>query len=101
MCRTLNIQQIRLQMSPPSLPYARELKLSAGVIVHFTPRSTGISVVHQRGFVYILSDLFLICEKLSLDDRVATSMDGPDMRLCYPPLSGKVLKVTEVPGQGT
>jgi hypothetical protein len=86
-------------MSPPTLPYARELKMSANVVIHFTPRSTGVNVVHQHGFVFILSDLFLICEKMSLDDRVAAGVDGPDMRLCYPPLSGKVLKVTEVPDQ--
>ncbi|OJA10815.1 hypothetical protein AZE42_00266 [Rhizopogon vesiculosus] len=98
---TMEPKQIRLQMSPPTLPYTRELKLSASVIVHFTPRSTGVGVVHQQGVVHILSDLFLICEKMSLDDRVAAGVDGPDMRLCYPPLSGKVLKVTAVPDQDT
>ncbi|KAG2159957.1 uncharacterized protein EDB93DRAFT_1074364 [Suillus bovinus] len=96
---TMEPKLVRLQMSPPTLPYARELKLSANVVVHFTPRSTGVNVVHQHGFVFILSDLFLICEEMSLDDRVAAGVDGPDMRLCYPPLSGKVLKVTEVPDQ--
>lgn len=96
---TMEPKLVRLQMSPPTLPYARELKMSANVVVHFTPRSTGVNVVHQHGFVFILSDLFLICEKMSLDDRVAAGVDGPDMRLCYPPLSGKVLKVTEVPDQ--
>jgi len=97
---TLNMQEIRLQMCPPTLPYSRELKLSANVVVCFTPRSTGMSVVHQQGIVYILSDLFLICEKMNLDDRAAAGVDGHDMRLCYPPLSGKVLKVTEVPDHG-
>lgn len=96
---TMEPKLVRLQMSPPTLPYARELKLSANVVVRFTPRSTGVNVVHQHGFVFILSDLFLICEKMSLDDRVAAGVDGPDMRLCYPPLSGKVLKVTEIPDQ--
>jgi len=96
---TMEPKLVRLQMSPPTLPYARELKLSANVVVRFTPSSTGVGVVHQHGFVFILSDLFLICEKMSLDDRVAAGVDGPDMRLCYPPLSGKVLKVTEVPDQ--
>lgn len=96
---TMEPKLVRLQMSPPTLPYARELKLSANVVVHFTPRSTGVNVVHQHGFVFILSDLFLICEEMSLDDRIAAGVDGPDMRLCYPPLSGKVLKVTEVPDQ--
>lgn len=96
---TMEPKLVRLQMSPPTLPYARELKLSANVVVRFTPRSTGVNVVHQHGFVFILSDLFLICEKMSLDDRVAAGVDGPDMQLCYPPLSGKVVKVTEVPDQ--
>ncbi|KAG1867963.1 hypothetical protein DFJ58DRAFT_654250 [Suillus subalutaceus] len=96
---TMEPKLVRLQMSPPTLPYARELKLTANVVVRFTPRSTGVNVVHQHGFVFILSDLFLICEKMSLDDRVAAGVDGSDIRLCYPPLSGKVLKVTEVPDQ--
>ncbi|KAG1755189.1 uncharacterized protein EDB91DRAFT_1097707 [Suillus paluster] len=96
---TMEPKLVRLQMSPPTLPYTRELKLSASVVVRFTPQSTGVDVVHQHGFVYVLSDLFLICEKMTLGNRVAAGVDGPDVRLCYPPLSGKVLKVTEVPDQ--
>ena len=34
------------------------------------------------------------------EERVARGEDGKDTRLCYPPLSGKVLSVVEIPEQG-
>jgi hypothetical protein len=87
-------------MAPPSLPYARELRASVEVVVRLTPKATGVEIIHRHGHVYILSDLFLVCEKMTPEERAAGGGGGPDMRLCYPPLSGKVLKVTELPGQG-
>ncbi|KAF9229387.1 hypothetical protein BS17DRAFT_689291 [Gyrodon lividus] len=96
---TMKPKQVRLQMAPPSLPYARELRASVEVVVRFTPKATGVEVLHRHGHVYILSDLFLVCEKMPAEERAAGDVGGPDMRLCYPPLSGKVLKVTESPGQ--
>ncbi|KIJ68349.1 hypothetical protein HYDPIDRAFT_106533 [Hydnomerulius pinastri MD-312] len=96
---TMEPKQVRLQMAPPSLPYARELRASVKVVIRFTPKSTGVEVIHRHGHVYILSDLFLVCEKMTPEERVAGGVGGPDMHLCYPPLSGKVLKVSEVPGQ--
>ncbi|KIK91017.1 hypothetical protein PAXRUDRAFT_831199 [Paxillus rubicundulus Ve08.2h10] len=96
---TMEPKQVRLQMAPPSLPYARELRASVEVVVRLTPKATGVEVIHRRGHVYILSDLFLVCEKMTPEERGAGGVGGPDMRLCYPPLSGKVLKVTELPGQ--
>lgn len=92
-----HLQQIRLQITSPSLSYARELRLSAKMLVRFTPKATGVEVIHRHGHVYILSDLFLLCEEVARDER---GEDGRDMHLCYPPLSGKVLNVIEVPGQG-
>ncbi|KAG8219885.1 hypothetical protein J3R82DRAFT_864 [Butyriboletus roseoflavus] len=97
---TMQPKQIRLQIAPPTLPYARELRLSAKVLVRFTPKATGVEVFHRHGHIYILSDLFLLCEEMTRDERVARAGDGQDMHLCYPPLSGKVLNVTEVPRQG-
>ncbi|KAG6381255.1 hypothetical protein JVT61DRAFT_5659 [Boletus reticuloceps] len=95
---TMQPKQIRLQIAPPTLPYAREFRLSAKVVVRLTPKATGVEVVHHHGHLFILSDLFLLCEEIA-QERVARSDDGKDMRLCYPPLSGKVLNVIEVPGQ--
>ncbi|KAH7883661.1 hypothetical protein F5I97DRAFT_1562730 [Phlebopus sp. FC_14] len=98
---TMEPKQVRLQMAPPTLPYAREIRASVKVVIRFTPKSTGAEVVHHHGHIYILSDLFLVCEEIRPEERDAGSDGGPDMRLCYPPLSGKVLKVFEVPGQVT
>ncbi|KAH7911951.1 hypothetical protein BJ138DRAFT_1149486 [Hygrophoropsis aurantiaca] len=96
---TMEPKQVRLQMAPPTLPYARELRASVNVVIRFTPQATGVEVVHRYGHVYVLSDLFLVCEKMSLEDRASMANNGPDMWLCYPPLSGKVLRVSEVSGQ--
>ncbi|KAG9314441.1 hypothetical protein JVU11DRAFT_5238, partial [Chiua virens] len=96
---TMQPKQIRLQIVSASLPYTRELRLSAKVVVRFTPKATGVEVIHYRGHVFILSDLFLLCEEMSREEKVARGDDGQDMHLRYPPLSGKVLSVSEVPGQ--
>ncbi|KAG6337338.1 hypothetical protein ID866_1763 [Astraeus odoratus] len=93
---TMQPKQVRLQLMPPSLPYTRELHASAAVVIRFTPKSTGVEVVHRYGHLFILSDLFLVCERISPEEGLT---GGQDMRLCYPPLSGKVLKVVEVPEQ--
>lgn len=96
---TMKPKVVRLQMSPPSLTYTRELRFSMDGVVRFTPRATGVEVVHSKGHIFLLSDLFLVCERMTAEDRVAE--DGADMWLCFPPLSGKVLRVSEVPGQGS
>ncbi|KAF9569659.1 hypothetical protein CPC08DRAFT_812654 [Agrocybe pediades] len=100
--RTLDIfsmtpKAVKLQMSPPSLTFTREIRTSLDVVVRFTPRATGVEVVHRQGHLYLLSDLFLICERISPEDRV--NSNEADMWLCYPPLSGKVLRVSDVNGQ--
>lgn len=94
---TMEPRQVRLQLLPPSLPYTRQLRSSVAAVVRITPKATGTEVVHRYGHVFILSDLFLVCERIPAEERVA---HGADMRLCYPPISGKVLKVTDVPEQG-
>ncbi|KAF9240863.1 hypothetical protein BU15DRAFT_87438 [Melanogaster broomeanus] len=96
---TMQPKQVRLQMAPPSLPYTRELRASVEVVIRFTPKATGVEVVHHHGHVYILSDLFLMCERMTPEERASRGVGGASMHLCYPPLSGKVLKVTDLPGQ--
>lgn len=93
---TMQPKAVRLQLVPPMLPFTRELRASVKVVIRLTPKSTGVEVVHLHGHVFILSDLFLVCERFPPEEILD---GGPDMRLCYPPLSGKVLKVTEVPEQ--
>jgi hypothetical protein len=96
---TMKPKAVRLQMAPPSLPYVRELRFSVDAVVRLTPRSTGMEVVHQQGHLFLLSDLFLVCERMTPKERTQAN-DGADMWLCYPPLAGKVLRVSEVIGQG-
>ncbi|KAF8912751.1 hypothetical protein CPB84DRAFT_1841193 [Gymnopilus junonius] len=102
--RTLDIftmapKAVKLQMSPPSLTFTREMRTSVDVVIRFTPRATGVEVTHQRGHIFLLSDLFLVCDKMTPEERDKRASGGADMWLCYPPLSGKVLRVSEVDGQ--
>ncbi|EPQ60718.1 hypothetical protein GLOTRDRAFT_68598 [Gloeophyllum trabeum ATCC 11539] len=96
---TMKPKQVRLQISPPNLTYTRELRFSGDVMIQFTPRATGVEVVHQQGHIFLLTDLFLICERILPDEQAIAN--GADMWLCYPPLAGKHLKVSEVPGSDT
>ncbi|KAJ3750266.1 hypothetical protein DFH05DRAFT_1466655 [Lentinula detonsa] len=98
---TMTHKAVKLQMSPPSLTYTRELRCSVDLVIRVTPRATGQEIVHRRGHVFLLSDLFLVCERMSLEERATTGSSGPDMWLSYPPLAGKVLRVSEVPGSET
>lgn len=91
---------VRLQMAPPSLTFLREMRYSADVIIRLTPRATGEEVIHRQGHVFILSDLFLVCERMTVEEKENSSGDGSDMWLLYPPLAGKVLRVSEAE-QGT
>ena len=87
-------------MNPPNLTFTRELRISCDAFIRFTPRATGIEVVHRDGHIFILSDLFLICERMRSEEKPLEG-DGADMWLCYPPLSGKVLRVSETDEQGS
>ncbi|KAF8922455.1 hypothetical protein CPB85DRAFT_1547938 [Mucidula mucida] len=93
---TMKPKMVRLQMTPPSLTFKRELRLSMDVTIRVTPRSTGVEVVHHQGHIFLLSDLFLVCERMTAEEYGAGGSDGPDMWLCYPPLAGKVLRVSEL-----
>lgn len=86
-------------MLPPHLPFTREMRISIDAVIRFTPRATGVEVVHPHGHIFLLSDLFLVCDRMSPEERAQNG--DADMWLCYPPLAGKVLRVSEVPGQGT
>lgn len=93
---------VRLQINPPSLPFARHLRCSIPVEIAFTPTSTGRPVVHRKAHIFLLSDLFLMCEYMDEKDRLqkaAESADGqqPDLWLSYPPLAGKHLQATPGP----
>lgn len=97
-------QTVRLQMSPPSLPFTRTLRLSHDVEIYFTPRVTPDSTrSHPQGHIFLLTDLFLICERMTQDERLVANSgvhgQDYDMWLLYPPLAGKHLRVSECPDQ--
>jgi len=92
-------QAVKLQMSPPTLTFTRELRVSSDVVIRVTPRATGVEKVHVEGHIFLMSDLFLVCERMTPEERSQRGKDA-DMWLCYPPLSGKVLRVSEVEGNG-
>ncbi|KAK7694812.1 hypothetical protein QCA50_002000 [Cerrena zonata] len=98
---TMTPKQVRLQISPPTLPYTRELRISADAVFNLIPRSTGIQVTQERGHIFILTDLLLICERMSREEFSRFGPDGPDMWLLYPPLAGKHLRVAPVDGSDT
>jgi hypothetical protein len=75
------------------------LRIGVDVAVRFVPRSTGVEVNHLGGRVFILSDLFLLCEKMTPEEKSIVT-PGADMWLLYPPLAGKHLKVAKVENEG-
>ncbi|KAH7104448.1 hypothetical protein BKA62DRAFT_767520 [Auriculariales sp. MPI-PUGE-AT-0066] len=103
--RTLDIfnmqpKAVRLQMKPPNLTFQRVLRAATDVRISFVPNSTGQPVVQPTAHVFVLTDLFLVCDRIAPEERPA-GPDGPDMWLSYPPLAGKHLKVLEMPGEET
>ncbi|KAF8584498.1 hypothetical protein K439DRAFT_1346092 [Ramaria rubella] len=101
---TLKPKHVRLQMNPPSLPFTRCLRLSHNVEVHFTPRATPESPhIHVNGHIFLLTDLFLVCERMTTNERQTANAAGDgqdyDMWLLYPPLAGKHLRVSGCPDQ--
>ena len=93
-------QQVKLQIAPPNLTYTRELRLSASVVLSIIPRSTGMEVIQERGQLFILTDLFLIGERMTREESSRFGPGGPDTWLLYPPLAGKHLRVEPVDGSG-
>lgn len=70
-----------------------------GVSIDFTPKSTGQSAQYSRGHIFLLTDLFLVCEWILPSER-AEHGGTFDFSLIFPPLAGKHLKVSDVPGSG-
>jgi hypothetical protein len=95
-----SLKAVTLHMNPSSLTFTREMRLSADVVVRFTPRTTGQEIIHRQARVFLLSDLFLVCERMTPEEEIQHASQGADMWLCYPPLAGKVLRISDVEGQG-
>ncbi|BEJ14615.1 hypothetical protein CspHIS471_0403820 [Cutaneotrichosporon sp. HIS471] len=106
---TMQPRKCKLHMNPPGLAYQRQVRSSHDVVIYFTPSSTGEQIVHRRSHLFILTDLFLITdrmeasEKAAMAQRVATQQPDrlgegspmPEMWLAYPPLAGKHLSIVE------
>ena len=78
-------------MASPNLPFIRRLRFSLDVVISFLSRSTGKEVVHSRGHLFLLTDLFLVCDRMTEEELGGPGNQGYDMWLCYPPLSAKHL----------
>ncbi|KAF9015261.1 hypothetical protein BDQ17DRAFT_1340752 [Cyathus striatus] len=96
---TMKPKAVKLQLASVNLTFTREIRLSIDVTISFTPRATGVEVIHRRAHIIILSDLFLVCERMSAEEKANQPHDA-DMWLCYPPLAGKVLRLSELPDKG-
>ncbi|KAL1409909.1 hypothetical protein Q8F55_003908 [Vanrija albida] len=102
-------RKCKLQMNPPGLAYTRSIRSSHDATVFFTPSSTGQQVVHRRAHIFILTDLFLITDRMEASEKAAKAQQVareqpervgergpmPEMWLAYPPLAGKHLVVVE------
>ncbi|KAN0064616.1 hypothetical protein ACQY0O_002245 [Thecaphora frezii] len=100
---TMKPKKCQLQMRPPNLPFNRVLRKSADVMISFTPSSGGPEISIRRAHIYLLTDLFLVCERMTPSERAERASapgGGPDMWLLYPPLAGKHLRVVDLGGQG-
>lgn len=99
---TMKPKKCQLQMHPPNLPFTRSLRKSADVVIDFTPSSGGPEINIRRAHLFLLTDLFLVCERMTPSEKAELSKGGvgPDMWLLYPPLAGKHLRVADVGGQG-
>lgn len=75
--------------------------MSADVTLSLLPRSTGVEITQERGHIFILTDLVLICERMTPQEIARSGPDGADMWLLYPPLAGKHLRVGVAEGIGS
>lgn len=92
-------------MAPPNLAFARTIRRASDVKLSFYPLSDPSmrQLVLPRAYIFLLTDLFLICSRLTPEERAATQGpdgEGPDMWLLYPPLAGKHLRVSEGRDEG-
>ena len=73
--------------------------MSLDVVIDLTPKSTGQHVRYSHGHIFLITDLFLICEWILPSERGGHG-GVADISLIFPPLAGKHLKVSDVPDSG-
>ncbi|KAI0270630.1 hypothetical protein BC834DRAFT_967372 [Gloeopeniophorella convolvens] len=94
---TMKPRQVRLQFLTPTLPYARTVRIGVDADIRFVPQSTGVEANHLGCRIFILSDLFLVSERMAPGER-STDSPAADMWLLYPPFTEKHLKLAKTEG---
>ena len=81
-------------MSPPNLTFVRDIRRAGDVSLSFVPTSdpTGREVNVWRAHIILLTDLFLVCERVAPGE--SDIREGADLWLLFPPLAGRHLRVT-------
>jgi hypothetical protein len=86
-------------MNPSTLTFTRTIRRAGDVTISLVPGSdpSRREVVYRRAHIFLLSDLFLVCEHLSTEQRAkGEAAEGADMWLVFPPLAGKHLQTSLV-----
>ncbi|CAG8594118.1 10666_t:CDS:10 [Acaulospora morrowiae] len=81
---------IKVNLQPPHLPFYRELKLHDDFIVILPD----VYKAHVKAHLFLLSDLLLICQKLSPEEKKKNPTK--EYWLLYPPMSGRHLSVLDI-----
>ncbi|CCM05170.1 uncharacterized protein FIBRA_07379 [Fibroporia radiculosa] len=93
---TMKAKHVRLQLLPPTLSFSREVRCSGEVVIRFVPQSTGVETIHEKGHIFVLTDLVLICEEMEPHEQHQRGHHGSGMWLLYPPLTGRHLRAKSV-----
>ncbi|CAG8517835.1 11379_t:CDS:10 [Acaulospora morrowiae] len=86
-------KQINIELLPSRLPFKRELILHDEFVVIF-PGDKQRASNQKQAHVFLLTDLLLICQKKSLDEKKQSQSDK-EFWLTYPPLSGRHISVCD------
>ncbi|KAL1922787.1 uncharacterized protein VTP21DRAFT_9163 [Calcarisporiella thermophila] len=89
---TLQPKRCKLQLSPPNMPNQRFIVERGNVFISLLDKRdnvTGSCVTHPSGHVVLLSDLFLICNRMTEEEM--RRKPGKRLYLLYPPLMVRYL----------
>ncbi len=92
-------KQVSLALNPPTLPFTRVVRFASDLVIRFTPSSINQEVVHERGHIFLLTDLLLVCERVLSQDQDQHGLDGNSFWLLYPPLAARHLRVAQIQGK--
>ncbi|CAG8587860.1 20132_t:CDS:2, partial [Racocetra fulgida] len=91
---TLKKKQVKIDLLPPRLPFSRELILDADLtIVNEDYESNSSPNNFVRAHLFLLTDLLLICQKLSPEEKENNFIK--EFNLLHPPFSGRYLSIND------